>query len=254
MSHPIRRAVPFSLLVALILLWAGSTTPIAQERSTPFPVASVFFELNHSAGDLGLHGEIDGGPWTSLEIEGPGQRKLLSLLSKSRLRAQGMTQLAFESAEPPFSELAPEVFFSRFPEGNYEIEGRTLDGGTLESIVRLSHVMAAPPGNIMVNGLPAAESCAAPSLPVVQSPVLVRWDPVTRSHPDIGRTGPVSVSRYQYFVELLGGKLSVDLSPSTTEWLVPFTAADRGRTVKFEIIARTSSGNTTAVESCFVLR
>ena len=59
MSHPIRRAVPFSLLVALTSLWAGSTTPIAQERSTPFPVASVFFELNHSAGDLGLHGEID---------------------------------------------------------------------------------------------------------------------------------------------------------------------------------------------------
>jgi hypothetical protein len=255
MSNPIRTPSVLSFAVAaLVVLAVGPAAVHGQHRPTPFPVASVFFELNDSAGDLGIHGEIDGGPWTTLEIEGPGDRKLLSLVSKGRLRTQGMTQLAFESAEPPFSELAPEVFFRRFPEGEYEIEGRLQDGGTLESTVRLSHVMAAPPGNITVNGLPAAENCDALPLPVVQSPVLVRWDPVTTSHPEIGKTGPVTISRYQYFVELVGGKLSIDLPPSTTAWLVPFTSADLGRTFKFEIIARTSTGNNTAVESCFVLK
>ena len=255
MSNLIRTSLALSFVAAALTFPAGGLITVhGQERATPFPVASVFFELNNSAGDLGIHGEIDGGPWTTLEIEGPGDRKLLSLVSKGRLRTQGMTQLAFESAEPPFSELAPEVFFRRFPEGEYEIEGRKQDGGTLESTVRLSHVMAAPPGNITVNGLPAAENCDARPLPVVQSPVLVDWDPVTTSHPDIGKTGPVTISRYQYFVELVGGKLSIDLPPSTTEWLVPFTPADRGRTFKFEIIARTSTGNNTAVESCFVLK
>ena len=34
---------------------------------------------------------------------------------------------------------------------------------------------------------------------------------------------------------------------------LPFTEADRGRVFKFEIIARTSTGNNTAVESCFKL-
>lgn len=239
---------------ALVLCGVGSSAVRGQEQSTPFPVANVFFELNNSAGDLGIHGEIDGGPWTTLEIEGPGERKLLSLVSKSRLRTQGMTQLAFESAEPPFSELAPEAFFRRFPEGQYEIEGRLQDGSTLESTVRLSHVMAAPAGNIIVNDRPAADSCDALPLPVVQSPVLIRWDPVTRSHPEIGKTGPVEISRYQFFVELRGGKLSIDLPPTTTEWLVPFQDADRGQTFKFEIIARTATGNNTAVESCFVLQ
>ncbi len=255
MSHPIRTSLVLSFVAAaLMVLAVGPTTVHSQDRPTPFPVASVFFELNNSAGDLGIHGEIDGGPWTTLEIEGPGERKLLSLVSKGRLRTQGMTQLAFESAEPPFSELAPEVFFERFPEGEYEIEGRLQGGGSLESTVRLSHVMAAPAGNITVNGLPAAESCDALPLPVVQSPVLVDWDPVTTSHPEIGTSGPVTISRYQYFVELVGGKLSIDLPPATTEWLVPFMPADRGRTFKFEIIARTSTGNNTAVESCFVLK
>ena len=77
---------------------------------------------------------------------------------------------------------------------------------------------------------------------------------VNRSHPEIGKPGPVTISRYQFFVELQGGKLSIDLPPTQTEYEVPFGAADRGRVFKFEIIARTSTGNNTAVESCFKVK
>ena len=87
-----------------------------------FPVAELFFELNDTDGDLGIHADIDGGPWTSMLIEGPDDRPLLNIVSSGRLRAQGMTQLAFESAEPSFDELDPSNFFRRFPEGKYEIE------------------------------------------------------------------------------------------------------------------------------------
>jgi hypothetical protein len=253
-SHPTRLAR--ALVAVALALCCGGAVPMARQEpgAIPFPVAQIFFELNHSAGDLGIHGEVDGGPWTALEVEGPGERLLLSLVSRGRLRAQGMTQLAFESAEPTFAELDPADFFRRFPEGLYEIEGRARDGGTLESTVRLSHVLAAPAGSITVNGLAAAENCEAPVLPEVESPVRIDWEPVTRSHPEIGKRGPVSISRYQFFVELLGGKLSVDLAPTTTEHEVSLGAADRGRAVKFEIIARTETGNNTAVESCFRLR
>jgi hypothetical protein len=165
-----------------------------------------------------------------------------------------MTQLAFESTEPSFDELAPADFFRRFPEGRYEIEGSAQDGGTLKSVVFLSHVMAEPPPNITLNGVPAAESCESATLPQVTSPVLIDWDPVTKSHPEIGKDGAVRISRYQLFVEMSASKLSLDLSPSTTEYEVPLPAAERGRTIKFEIIARTSTGNNTAVESCFRLR
>ncbi len=245
------RAVHVCVVAGFLAVAIAAET---RAQTVPFPVAQLFFELNHTAGDLGIHGEIDGGPWTSLEIEGPGDRKLLSLVSRGRLRAQAMTQLAFESAEPNFAELDPADFFRRFPEGYYDIEGRAQAGGALESEVYLSHVLAEPAPNISVNGLPAASSCDAPILPEVFAPVLIDWDPVTRSHPDLGRDGPVSISRYQFFVELLGGKLSIDLSPATTQYEVPFTAADRGQVFKFEIIARTETGNNTAVESCFRLR
>jgi hypothetical protein len=219
-----------------------------------FSEAELFFELNDTDGDLGIHGSVDGEPWTDLEIAGPGERMLLSVFSRGRLRTQGMTQLFFESAEPPFEELAPEQFFLRFPEGRYEIEGRLQDGRALRSVVVLSHVLAARPDNVTVAGVPAAENCDAPNLPIVPAPVTIAWDPVTRSHPEVGKQGNIRISLYQLFVERQGVKLSLDLPANVTEFEVPLGITRLGDHFKFEIIARTATGNNTAVESCFIVR
>jgi hypothetical protein len=117
----------------------------------------------------------------------------------------------------------------------------------------LSHVMAARPGNITAAGVPSVD-CDAPALPSLDAPVLIDWDPVTQSHPTIGKPGAVEIVRYQLFVE--GGegvKFGVDLPPSVTEFEIPAEVLASGDSFKFEIIARTSSGNNTAVESCFVI-
>ena len=243
------------LLIVLVAL--GSTgAPNAARRepaSQPFAVAELFVELNDTDGDLGLHAAIDGGTWTSLEVQGPCNRELLSIFSQSRLRAQGLTQLAFESQEPSFDELSPEAFFRRFPEGVYEIEASAQGGGTFLSRVRVSHVLAAPP-EATVNGQPAAESCDAADLPEVLDPVIIDWDPVTESHPEIGNPGPITISRYQFFVDQGNTKLSVDLLPEVTEFEVPRSITAAGGVFKFEIIARTATGNNTAIESCFRMR
>ena len=243
-----------SLTTGLLLAALTCSSPAAARRAPQFTEAELFLELNDTDGDLGLHASIDGGPWTELEIEGPGDRVLLNLLSRGRLRAQTLTQLAFESAEPSFDELAPAAFLRRFPEGRYEIEGRAPDGSEFESTAVLSHVMAAPPRNVTVSGVLAADNCDAPALPIVGAPVTIRWDPVTRSHPTVGKRGRVVVARYQLFVERAGIKLSLDLPPGTTEFQVPTGITDHGGEFKFEIIARTTAGNNTAMESCFVVR
>lgn len=245
-----------SLLMLLTIgLGAGGTAWMAAAQSgkpSQFSEAEIFVELNDTDGDLGIHASIDGGPWLDLEIEGPGDRHLLNIFSRGRLRTQGLTQLFLESAEPSFDELDPADFFRRFPEGRYEIEGRAQEGGTIESTAVLSHVMAARPGNIRVNGVSAAESCDEPP-PMVLPPVTIDWDSVTRSHPEIGKKGPMKVSRYQFFVEREGVKLSLDLPPSVTEFEIPRGVTDLGKEFKFEIIVRTATGNNTAVESCFVV-
>ena len=81
----------------------------------PFDVAEIFFELNNTDGDLGIHGMIDGGPWTRINIEDPRDRNLMAIWTMGRLRKQAVTELFFESAEPTFDELDPEDFFARFP-------------------------------------------------------------------------------------------------------------------------------------------
>jgi hypothetical protein len=225
-----------------------------QPREIPFAEAELFLELNDTDGDLGIHASIDGEPWTSLAIEGPGERTLLNIVSRGGLRSQGLTQLFFESAEPSFDDLPPRQFLRRFPEGRYEIEARLQDGREMESVARLSHVLAARPGNITVSGVPAAEDCDAPNRPVVSAPVVIDWDPVTRSHPEIGRSGRVTIRRYQLFVEREDVSFSVDLPPRVTEFEVPTAITNLGDEFKFEIIVRTTAGNNTAVESCFDVR
>jgi hypothetical protein len=253
MEHWTRRVCAMALVtVPLALGVVDGESSAARDRSRPLAVAELFFELNDTDGDLGLHANVDSGGWTRLAIEGPRERELLAVLARGALGAQGLTQLSFESTEPPFDEIDPAALFRRFPEGVYEIEATAQDGGEYESRVRLSHVLAAPVVPL-VSGLPAAESCDAEPLPEVSAPVAIDWDPVVASHPDIGRPGPVSIARYQFFVEREAIKLSLDLPPGATEFEIPASLTPLPGVYKFEIIARTSAGNNTAVESCFRL-
>ena len=239
-------------LVVMTSLTLAVVTPAV--HAAEFSKAELFLELNDTDGDLGIHGNIDGGPYARLEIEDPNERVILVLRAAGRLARQGLTELFFESAEPTFDELPPAEFFRRFPEGTYEIEAVSLTGEEIESAVVLNHVLAAPVGNITVNGIPAAENCDASSLPAVTPPVIIDWDPVTASHPTIGKTGPVEIVRYQFVVEIEGANIAVDLPPTVTQFEVPAGILALGDEFKFEIIARTASGNNTAIETCFTLQ
>ena len=250
--------LPLAIVSLVLVLSAGPSTqsPTADNESKstrPFDVAGLFFELNHTDKDLGIHASLDGAAWTSLQIERPGSGTLLEIAARLGLGAQGLTELSFESAEPSFEALTPKALFERFPEGPYEIVARTLEGGRLSSTATLSHIMPAPPGNIRINGVRAAASCGEGPR-TVRAPVKIDWDPVTRSHPEVGRDGPVAITRYQLFVEGDGLTMGVDLPPMMTEFEVPRAVTGPGTSLKFEIIARSTTGNNTAVESCFFVR
>jgi hypothetical protein len=267
---PVFLAAVVALILAITAteLWANDD----DEEEIPFDEANIFFELNDTDGDLGIHALVDGEAWKELEIEDPRGREMLDIRVKGRLKRQGLTEIFFESAEPPFESddpsevtLSPEKFFRRFREGIYEIEGETLKGEELESEVLLTHVMPAPPEKIKVNRQSAAEDCDAEDLPSVREgrPVIISWDPVTESHPTIGEDGTIEVIRYQAVVEWEDEDevvyvFSADFPPSDERMRVKvppqFIAAGIAAEVdefKFEILVREASGNQTAVESCF---
>ena len=257
------RHLRLTVPLAVVAILAGASASAGSnnddggdEEETPFDEARLFFELNDTDGDLGIHSLVDGDAWKRLQIDDPNDVRMLDVFVLGRLRRQGLTEVFFESAEPTFDELTPDAFFKRFPEGVYDFSGRTLEGQELDSEVTLSHILAAPPGNIRISGAPSAENCDADPLPSVNAPVTISWDPVTKSHPEIGKQGAVEVEHYQLVLEREEPTLlvfSVELPPDLTEFTIPDDFIALGDAFKFEIIVKATNGNQTAVESCFEL-
>lgn len=64
------------------------------------------------------------------------------------------------------------------------------------STARLRHVMPAPPDEIFVSGTlidPGSVDCDEGPVPSVSRPVIISWNPVTESHPEIGKPGAIEV-------------------------------------------------------------
>ena len=163
--------------------------------------AQLYFELNDTDGDLGIHGKADGDAWKRMKIEGPNERSILRIYTRSRLRRQGLTELFFESSEPTFDDLDPEVFFRRFPEGVYEWEGGTLDYQEIEGEVYLSQIIPAAPVVTSVDGETdnpgfeeneeeEVEKVCWEVTPGGSGDVVITWDAVTMSHFDVWDVDP----------------------------------------------------------------
>ena len=252
----------FLLLFALVSLTLYTPVLRAEDDDDdvdeiPFDVVNIFFELNNTDGDLGIHALIDGEPWRKIVIEDTNEKRILVIKNKGRLGKQGLTELFFESAEPTFDELAPETFFNRFPEGIYEVEGITLEGEELEGEAEVTHLIPAPPSSIDISGEAVPKDCDEDPVPAVTEPVVISWDPVTTSHPELGspqNSSDIIIDRYQVVVEREEGiplLFTFDLPPNVTMVEIPEGLFSPGDELKLEILARETSGNQTATETCF---
>lgn len=252
---------------------AAMTAALPAAGQDEFDEARVFFELNDTDGDLGIHALVDGEAWRRLVISNGAFRINLDVNVRSALRQQGLTEIFFESAEPTFDELHPEDFFDRFPEGDYIILGVTLDRNLLLSRTELTHVMPAPASGIEISGeevlLDEVDCDDEETIPEIDADeIIISWDPVTMSHPDPNGGGAgvqpaveVTIVNYELVGEI---ELEIDgeefvstvhilLPPDVTEVTLPAEFVDLGDEIKYEILAREESDNQTAVESCFIV-
>ena len=263
------RQIP--ILVVTSALMAAPLWSFAQdEDDEAFEEGRLFFELNDTDGDLGIHGKVDGDEWESLEIEDPNERRMAQVKVRGRLGRQGLTEIFFESAEPTFDELDPEDFFRRFPEGWYEIEGETLDGEERENETWLSHIIPAAPV-VKVNmqdpaprdvcqceeeELDPGEEC--PELPAVSVPVTLSWMPVNSAHGGLGRDQGeplamhgISVVYYEVVVEVddTDYKSTAIVPAGVTSWQLPAgitdfvdEEGDPAEEFKYEVLVRIDNG------------
>lgn len=243
---------------ACLGLWL--VVPQGWAEEIEFDEAEIFLELNDTDGDLGLQAILDAPAWAWVRVRDPSGRAIGVIATKGRLQQQGLTQIEWESSEPNFEEQPAEEFLERFPPGEYVFEGRTLDSEDLRSSTELSHVLPAAPDGITVAGEEVPEECdedADVLGPVVDHPVVIEWEPVTTSHPELGEAGDVEIVQYQVVVETEDPQLvvfSADLLPSETSVTVPEEFLDQAEDeFKFEVIARGDTHNQSITESCFQL-
>jgi hypothetical protein len=214
----------------------------ATGEPVPFEEPKFLFEHNATDEDTGFQAFIDGVPWKLLNITDPTGEVILEINAKGNAEEWGLTELFFETREPPNSVVPIEELFALFPEGDYTFTGKSADPGgpNMEAVATLSHVIPAKP-NIV-----APEPEAVLDL----NSVMIDWDPVTESLDG----GPVTIVAYQVIVvknieeEYQGfgnRELSAHVMPETTAMSVPPEFLEPGTPYEIEILALEESGNQT---------
>jgi hypothetical protein len=240
------KLVGTSLALALVAATVGGAAAIgsggregtaAQGRPIRFEPSDLFIEINATDGDAGLQMNLGGDEWRRLALRDPSGRTIVEVTGQGRMRGYGLTDLSFESAEPPFDEVPFRRFKARFPEGRYTFRGTSVDGRRMVGADRLTHDIPARPAVLA----PAEDAVVEPAANLV-----VRWDPVKR---------PRGIRIVRYFVivteERSERELSMDLEAGATSATIsPGFLAPR-RDYAVEVIARERSGNQTITEVPF---
>jgi hypothetical protein len=231
-----RRGALLLVVVATVGLLVGSATREGRAEEIPFSIAKIYWEYNASANDLGVHVSLDAEDWRRLRILKPNERSIFEVEGKGAYRELGMTELFFEGAEPSLEDFPLAGLLERFPEGVYEIEGRTVDGAELESEVMFSH--AIPAG-------PAVSAVVGPG-----DSLVISWSPVTSPPPGFPDR-PIDIVGYQVIV----GLFLVTVPATTTSVTVPpeFVASLAPGVQPYEVLAIEASANQTLTEGTFVI-
>jgi hypothetical protein len=174
-------------------------------------------------------------------VKNESGRAVLSVLAQRNVRAQGLTEGFFESAEPTEDELSEEEFLARFPEGDYRFVGRTLEGCWLEGEAELTH------------DLPEPVALYLDEFPKIQ------W-----TQPE----GEAMIIGYEVVVELVvedddeyvyvdtatfpGDVYGYTVSSEFIKLIDDAIAAETLKELKVEVIAREESGNKTITEEAVI--
>jgi hypothetical protein len=231
------------LLTVVITLALGAATPALwanggnrAKDQISFADARVIIEFNSTDEDVGIQLFLDGEPWKTVRMVSPDGRNLLDLEGKSSLKEHGLTELFFESAQPPLEQLTLDEFLARFPEGEYQFFGTTVEGDKITGAATLTHNI--PEGPVVVS--PAEGAVLDPDNAVIS------WE-------SVDSPAGIDIVAYQVIVSREDPLrvLSLDLSATTTSVTVPPEFLEPSTEYGFEVLAIEAGGNQTITESVF---
>jgi hypothetical protein len=225
--------------------------PLASDEDvTPLKEAKLIIEHNATDEDTGFQGFIDSEGWKNLVFTGP-EGKVLTIDGRGNLGKLGLTELFFETVEPANADVPIEEILKVLPEGNYIIEGSTIEAGEekgrTKGVALLTHKI--PAGPALLSPPEDAEVAAGDDL-------VVSWSPVTQTID--GKE--VTIISYQLIIEkdedphphMIGKRgLSMYLPASVTSITIPKEFLEPGTAYDWEVLAIEESGNQTLSSSSF---
>jgi hypothetical protein len=226
-------------LGAMIVLSATTAWAAAKKNPIPLAIKKIYFEYNSTAsglGDLGVHVFLDGEDWKELKIVNPKGRTIFEVEGKGPYRELGMTELFFEGAEPDLADVPLQELLDRFPAGNYQFVGKTVDGERIVDTATFTHAIPAGPTHVT-------------ALLGLNNSLVISWDAVT-GPPNGFPNEPINIVGYQvivgaFQVTVPANILSVTVSPE-------FVGSLASGPQPFEVLAIEAGGNQTITEGSFI--
>ncbi len=225
-----------------------SVSPIV--GAEPSSEAELYFELNATDRDVGLHGFFDAASWEAIRISrSDGDFDAITVQSNSGSSDFGLTELFFESNEPPIDNRSFADLLKIFPAGPYEIEIETNADEKLRIATELTSNLPCPPFMVLPTNVDGDD-------------LVIKWrlqpgvyDPDT----DVcSQDRPLTVKSVLVVVELSDSKTgksrsaTAELAPGATSFRVPSEfLADIGSAninAKAELQVIEETGNRTSIE------
>jgi hypothetical protein len=210
--------------------------------------AKLLIEHNATDEDTGFQGFADGDPWNELMIMGPNGKQILTVFPETALFDFGLTELFFETSEPPNDEVPISEVLARLPEGTYTFTGDMVDGDVSEITAMFTHTIPAGPKLLT----PVDKSTG-----VDANNTIISFEPVTQ---DINGSA-VTIVGYQVIVEADEDPLypqgfakalfSIYLPSTATYVTVPPEFMENGKAYDYEVLAIEASGNQTLSSAAF---
>lgn len=219
-------------------------TEVAPPGAMELAASRYLIEHNAASDTTGYELYLAGAPWNRAWAQNPSSADIVQVRARGDLATLGMTEMFFETNQPPANRLGLPAVLALFPEGAYEMFAITVEGmNTLMGTATLSHT------------IPAAADITQPAsgteVPTAE-PLEVTWERVI----DSIEGDAADIVAYRVIVT----KADADTDPSvaplaptfdvivpqdTTSMTIPASFLEEGTQYQLEVVAIESTGNQT---------
>lgn len=229
----------------VVTLVDDATCPTEGEE---WEVAKLYIEHNATDDDTGVHGFFGGEAWRELCIWDPNGEQILFAEPRAQFKNLAVSDLFFESREPPADEYSVSELMADFPEGDYIVGGTDYEGTPRVGVAPFTHDIPVEP--VITFPVLAAEAESAGESVVPAANLVVTWDPVgeTLSGDTPSITGYEVIITTEEFEDPNGWSrpvYDVHVPPELNSLGVPAEFLQTDTVYELEVLALEESGNQT---------